>query len=316
MSENQPVIVILCGGPSPEAAVSRLSAGRIQGLMARQYDHLHVLELDCHVAKELDRLKPDVVFPLLHGPFGEDGTIQGLLDIMGIPYIGSGVKSSSVAMDKYFTKQLLAPLGINLARSRLLHKSSGIEKAADKTIRSLGLPVVVKPRSQGSTIAINAASNRDELVSALKESFDVEEYALVEELIDGREITVSVLDRPTPEALPVLEVRTAGNGWFDYDHKYTPGLSEHLLPAPIPEDQYRYCQEWAVRVHKELGLLDISRTDFIVPQEGDPVFLETNSMPGMTPTSMLPDAAEHAGLSMLDVVDFMINNALNRGPRN
>lgn len=315
MPESQPVIVILCGGSSTEAAVSRLSAGRMQGLMARHYDHLHVLELDQHVPRELARIKPDVVFPLLHGPFGEDGTIQGLLDIMGLPYIGAGVRASAVTMDKHFTKQLIAPLGINLAKSRMFHKNEGIDKAVDTTIQSLGLPVVIKPRSQGSTIAITAATTRQELVEAFERAFDVEEFVLAEEFIKGREITVSVLDRPMPIAMPVLEVRTSENNWFDYDHKYTPGLSEHIIPAPIPEEQYRYCQEWAVRVHKELELRDLSRADFIVPDEGDPVFLETNSMPGMTPTSMLPDAAEHAGLSMLDVVTTMVNNAIIRGAR-
>ncbi|MTI14690.1 D-alanine--D-alanine ligase family protein [Sansalvadorimonas verongulae] len=315
MPDNQPVIVILCGGPSSEAAVSRLSAGRIQGLMERHYDHLHVLELDKHVARELERINPDVVFPLLHGPFGEDGTIQGLLDIMGIPYIGSGVRASAVTMDKYFTKQIIAPMGISLARSRLFHKKGGIDNAADTTIQSLGLPVVIKPRSQGSTIAISAAATRQELVEAFERAFDVEPWVMAEEFIKGREITVSVLDRPMPTALPVLEVRTSGNSWFDYDHKYTPGLSEHLLPAPIPESQYRYCQEWAVRVHNELGLQDLSRADFIVPESGEPVFLETNSMPGMTPTSMLPDAVEHAGLTMLNVISTMVENALNRGSR-
>ena len=234
---------------------------------------------------------------------------------MGIPYIGAGVRASAVTMDKHFTKQLLAPSGINLAKSHMFHQDGGIDKAVDTTIQSLGLPVVVKPRSQGSTIAITAATTRQELVEAFERAFDVEPYVLAEEFIKGREITVSVLDRPMPVAMPVLEVRTSGDNWFDYDHKYTPGLSEHILPAPLPDEQYRYCQEWAVRVHKELELRDLSRADFIVPEEGDPVFLETNSMPGMTPTSMLPDAAEHAGLSMLDVVTTMVNNAIIRGAR-
>ena len=315
MPDHQPVIAILCGGPSPEAAVSRLSAGRVQGLMERHYDHIHVLELNRHVALELERIQPDVVFPLLHGPYGEDGTVQGLLDILGFPYIGSGVLASAVAMDKHFTKQLLAPSGLCMPRHELLHSSDGVEKAADITIQSLGFPVVVKPRSQGSTIAIRAATTRAELVEAFNEAFEVEDFALAEEMISGREITVSVIDRPTPEALPVLEVKIHGEKWFDYDHKYTPGLSEHLLPAPIPEEQYRYCQEWALYAHKTLGLRDFSRTDFIVPETGSPAFLEINSIPGMTPTSMWPDAVEHSGLSMLDAVSILVNNALNRGAR-
>ena len=211
MPEHQPVIAILNGGPSKEAAVSRLSAGRIQGLMERHYDHIHVLELDCHIARELDRICPDVVFPLLHGPFGEDGTVQGLLDILGFPYVGSGVLASALAMDKHFTKQLLAPLGLNVAKGCLLHSCDGVDRATDIAIQTISFPMVIKPRSQGSTIAINAAEDRARLRAALEESFNIEPWALAEELIIGREVTVAILDHPTPKAMPVLEVHTSGN---------------------------------------------------------------------------------------------------------
>ena len=208
MPGNQPVVVILCGGRSPEAAVSRLSAGRIQGALARHYDNLHVLELDLHVATELTRIKPDVVFPLLHGPYGEDGTIQGLLDILEIPYIGSGVHASAIAMDKHFTKRLLEPLGVALAKSVLLRRDQGIERSADRALQSIDLPVVIKPRSLGSTIAIRVAYNREELLEHLQAAFDLEPHVLVEDFISGREVTVSIIERPAPEVMPVLEIRT------------------------------------------------------------------------------------------------------------
>ena len=311
----QPVVVILCGGRSPEAAVSRLSAGRIQGVLRRHYDNLHVLELDRHVASELERLQPDVVFPLLHGPYGEDGTIQGLLDTLEIPYVGSGVHGSAIAMDKHFTKRLLEPLGLSMAKSLLLCRDHGLDREAGKVLQSMDLPVVIKPRSLGSTIAIQVAHNRDDLLDYIQSAFNLEPYALAEEFIEGREVTVSIIERPAPEIMPVLEIRTSNQDWYDYDHKYTPGLSEHLIPAPLPETQYRYCQDWALKIHHELGLRDLSRSDFMVPESGDPVFLEINTMPGMTPTSLLPDAIEHIGLSMLDMATALINNALTRGPR-
>ncbi|MCL6269099.1 D-alanine--D-alanine ligase [Sansalvadorimonas sp. 2012CJ34-2] len=315
MPGSQLVVVILCGGRSPEATVSRLSAGRIQGVLARHYDNLHVLELDRHVATELERIKPDVVFPLLHGPYGEDGTIQGLLDTLEIPYIGSGVHPSAICMDKHFTKRLLEPLGVALARSILVRREEGLDRGVDNAIQALSFPVVVKPRSLGSTIAIRVAHNREELLEHAQTAFDLEPHILIEEFIPGREVTVSIIERPTPVVMPVLEIRTPNQVWYDYDHKYTPGLCEHLIPAPIPEEQYQYCQDWALKIHHELGLRDLSRTDFMVPEEGDPVFLEVNTMPGMTPTSLLPDAVENFGLSILDMAMELINNAITRGPR-
>ncbi len=315
MPESQPVVVILCGGASPEAAVSRLSAGRVQGLLTQRYDHLHVLELTPRVASELEEIQPDVVFPLLHGPHGEDGTIQGLLDTLSLPYVGSGVLGCAVSMDKYFSKKLLADLGMVTADDVLVRNQDGLTHAVDKVMDNLAFPVVVKPRSLGSTIAIQAAESLDQLLLALETAFEHQDCALVETFVTGREVTVSVLDRPEPTAMPVLEVKVSNQNWYDYEHKYTPGLCEHIIPAPLPPEQYRYCQEWAVKAHKYLQLRDMSRTDFIVPKNGDPVFLEINAIPGMTPTSMLPDAAEHSGLTMLNVVSTMIENAIRRGAR-
>ena len=181
-----------------------------------------------------------------------------------------------------------------------------------RIVEELGTDVVVKPSSQGSALGTVLAKDEREIEAALAQAFPFDEWVLVEERIDGREITCAVLERDGIETLPIIEVQTPPGTWYDYEHRYTEGLSEHLIPAPIPYAQYRRCEEISRRAHMLLGCRDLSRVDFIVPRRGDPVLLEVNTLPGMTPTSLYPDAARAAGLSFEALVAHLVDRAWSR----
>ncbi len=311
-----PRVALICGGPSVEAAVSRLSVGRVQAALRDHYPDLHVLELTPSIAVDLHRLAPDVAFPVLHGPPGEDGTIQGLLEIMQIPYVGSGVTASALAMDKLLTKRLLQAHGIPLASDLVVKREDGIDKAVQATLEQLGRSVVIKPRSQGSSLGTSLVREADALGLAFREAFSIESDVLVESMVQGKEATVSVLEHPTVMPMPVIEIclpedaRLTGYG---YAEKYTPGRSDHIIPARLTDHQYQLCEAYAVKAFEVLGCRDFARADFMVPDDQDPVFLELNTIPGLTPTSLLPDAAEAAGLAFDDVLVALVERALARG---
>ncbi len=217
----------------------------------------------------MDRLKEahvEVVFPILHGPPGEDGTFQGLLEIVGIPYVGSGVLGSACAMDKIVAKQVFRANGLPVARDTVVKQSEGVARAAKRVLELLGPDLVVKPSSQGSALGVLFSKNLKGLERALEQAFSYDERVLVEERIEGREITVAILERDGIEALPVIEIRTPPGSWYDYEHRYTPGLSEHIVPAPLPETQYHRTQEVAKLAHESLRCRDLSRVDFVVPE--------------------------------------------------
>jgi D-alanine-D-alanine ligase len=194
----------------------------------------------------------------------------------------------------------------------VVHRRLGSAGAAKSVAKTLGTDVVVKPSSQGSALGVRFATDLKTLEEALEGAFSYDELALVEERVDGREITAAILERNGIEALPVIEIRTPGDSWYDFEHRYTPGLSEHILPAPLPEKQYRRTQEIAAKAHESLGCRDLSRVDFVVPAEGDPIVAEVNTLPGMTPTSLYPEAANAAGLSFEALVAHLIDRARHR----
>lgn len=311
---NQNITIgIVCGGPSPEADVSRLSAGRTAPALEKHYGNVLLLELDEHLPANLNKHRVDVVFPVAHGPLGEDGSLQGLLDIMGIPYVGSGVLASACALNKITTKRILQANGIPLAKDCVVNAHSPLEDQADLCLTQLGEHLIIKPAAQGSGIGIQFVQGKEALITALEESLCKEPVLLVEEFITGREITAGILDLDTTLTLPVTEITTPDNAWYDYVHRYTPGLSEHIIPAPLPTQQYQRVQDIALQAHRFLHCRDISRSDFIVPESGEPVFSELNNLPGMTPTSLFPDGARHAGIDFEVLMCRLINHALKRG---
>ncbi len=314
MPQNRkPSIAVVCGGPSAETEVSRVSGRGVADALRATYSNVHILELNQSVGVALKKVKADVVFPVLHGPPGEDGTFQGFLEILGIPYVGSGVQASACAMDKIVAKQIFRAHRLPVARDMILHRKEKKSVVTKRIFDVLGSHVVVKPSRQGSAIGIHFSDNPKALEKAIAQAFSYDEQILIEERIHGKEITCGILERKETEALPVIEIRTPAHSWYDFKHRYTAGLSEHIIPAPLPKSQYSRTQEIAKGAHQALGCRDLSRVDFVVPEQGSPILLEVNTMPGMTPTSLYPDAARATGLSFEKLVACLVKKALKRG---
>ena len=311
-SNDQLRIAVVCGGPSAEAEVSRVSGRGVAKALTATFSNVLVLELDDTIEESLRAQKIDVVFPALHGPPGEDGTFQGFLEILHIPYVGSGVRASTVAMDKAIARMMFRSAGLPIADGLVAEKRLGASTEAKRIIAKLGADLVVKPTSQGSALGISFVRDARSLTEALEKAFVFGDTALVESRIEGKEITVGILERDGIEALPVIEITTPKDSWYDFQHRYTPGLSEHLIPARLPQDQYRRTQEIAKLAHMTLGCRDLSRVDFVVPDRGEPIILEVNTLPGMTPTSLYPDAAKAVGLSFEMLVAHLVRRAVAR----
>ncbi|MGO4888155.1 D-alanine--D-alanine ligase [Anaerobacillus sp. MEB173] len=303
-------IAVLYGGTSAEREVS-LSSGKgiIEALKNKGHE---VVGVDFHPDRLSDiiGLNADMIYIGLHGRFGEDGRIQGLLDMLGIPYVGSGVLGSALAMDKAKSKTFFAKAGIRVAKEKVLYRYN-----YDRTqfAHDLGYPVVVKPNQEGSTIGLTIANDEDELLGGIDEAFKFDETVLLEEFISGKEVTVAVMgNKGDVKALPVVEI-VPKNAFYDYESKYAPGMSEHIVPARLADQMTERLQRDAQLAHEVLGCDIYSRVDFIVPHDGsEPVILEVNTLPGMTPTSLYPDAAREIGLSYDDMIEKLIQLSLKK----
>src|SRR3954468_13782025 len=305
-------VAVVCGGPAAEREVSLTSGREVANALRASFGDVTVHEPDLHLAEELMRGQIDVVFPALHGPLGEDGAIQGMLEVAGVPYVGSGVAGSACAMDKVIAKRLFRDAGLPLAREVVIERSHGAG-AVDRVREALDGRVAVKPATQGSALGVAFAETDDRLATALDEAFRFDETVLVEEFVTGSEITVGILESPDPWAFPVIDIRTPGDSWYDFEHRYQVGLSEHVIPAPLPPDVYAEVQDLAVRSHVTLGCRDLSRVDFVVEPGGRIVLLEVNTLPGMTPTSLYPDGAQAAGISFAQLVKQLARRPRERG---
>lgn len=308
---NDPRIAVVCGGSSAEASVSRVSGRGVAEALRATFSTVVVVELDENVGEALKPQDIDVVFPVLHGPPGEDGTFQGFLETLHMPYVGSDVHASASAMDKTLAKHRFRDAGLPVARDMIVTRQDDFQGLSRRIHETLGTRVVVKPSRQGSALGVAFPTNIDELDAALIRALEYDERALIEECIEGKEITVGILERQI-EAFPVIEVRTPAGAWYDFEHRYTPGLSEHIVPAPLPPALYSRVQELAKRAHVSLGCRDLSRVDFVVPRIGDPIVLEVNTLPGMTPTSLYPDGAKAAGITFSELVEILVRRALQR----
>ncbi|MEJ6705611.1 MAG: D-alanine--D-alanine ligase [Pseudomonadales bacterium] len=306
-------IAVINGGQSAEAAVSRVSAQGVIGALKANYQHVEAIELDATVAEKLKHFAPDVVFPVLHGPPGEDGTLQGFLEILEYKYVGSGVQASAVAMDKILAKQVFRRANLPLADEIVFDAQTDRAIAVAAIIERLGSFVVVKPASQGSALGVTLVENENELDAAMKFAAELGSKILVESRISGKEITVGVIDTDDgPVAHPVIEITTAADSWYDFEHRYTAGLSDHIIPARLPDAQLARLQKIAIDAHVSLQCRDLSRADFVVPNESEEYLLEVNTLPGMTPTSLYPDGASALGLSFEDLVSFLVERAASR----
>ena len=301
-------VALLAGGASGEREISLASgAGACEALKEAGFN---VTMFDPSNREDLKALLDgefDVAFICLHGKYGEDGTIQGLLEILNIPYIGSGVWSSSLAMDKARTKVFYRHFGINTPRSVTLHRgdSYNVEEIAEK----LGFPCVVKPANEGSALGVHIVDNLEALAKAIEEVAEIDTEVLMETYIKGTELTVAVLGNKDPMALPVIEI-VPKNEFYDFESKYAPGGSEHICPAPLSEKDTANAQQIAIAAHKALGCRGVSRTDIILDEAGVCWVLETNTVPGMTATSLFPDSARAAGYSFPEVCTKLIELAL------
>lgn len=299
-------VVVLMGGPSAEREVSLRSGAACAKALRELGYKVSELDMGKDVAQKLAELKPDVVFNALHGNFGEDGTVQGLLELMQIPYTHSGVLASALAMDKPAAKVIFAAAGIACPAGAALPLSE-LKKSADPMKR----PFVVKPASEGSSVGVyivKAEDNRP-LSVILEPEHEQDRVYLVEQYIPGRELTVAVLD---DAPLGVTEIRPT-QGFYDYTNKYTDGKTEHLCPAPLPADKYRQAMEIALKAHKALGCRGLSRADFryddTTPGKEKFYLLEVNTQPGMTALSLSPELAAHAGISFNQLVEKLVKGA-------
>jgi len=311
--KDSPAIAVVCGGPSAEAEVSRVSGKCVAEALRAGYANVSLLELEEFVGGGLGASTFDVVFPAFHGPPGEDGTFQGFLEVLGIPYVGCDVPASACAMDKVIAKQLFRSRDLPVADDVVVYRDEGSTAGAERVLDTLGKDVVIKPSSQGSALGVVFGKDVDDLAAAIEQALGFDDRVLIERRVEGKEITVAVLQRDSIEALPVIEITTPPGSWYDYEHRYTPGLSDHIMPAPLPPAQYRRTQEVGVLAFESLGCRDLSRVDFVVPAEGEPIVLEVNTMPGMTPTSLYPDAAREAGIPFEELVALLIERAVARG---
>lgn len=303
-------IAVVCGGKSRECEVSRVSGRCVAGALEKNYRNVIIVELDESIGKSLTENRVDVVFPVLHGVPGEDGTFQGFLDVLGIPYVGSSVLASAYAIDKVVAKTIFTKYGFPVAPDMVLTKTKcpSVKDIIDK----VGYDVVIKPAREGSAIGVTFCRNEREIDKAVRQAFNYGDRVLVEKRIEGKEITVGILERNGVEALPVIEIRTPKGTWYDFKHRYTPGLSEHIIPALLQKDIYKRVQKLAIMAHKVLSCRDLSRVDFILPDKGEPVILEVNTIPGMTPTSLYPDAARAFGISFEELVAHLVEKAIGR----
>lgn len=301
-------IAVLYGGISGEREVS-LSSGKgiIEALKKNKHE---VTGIDFHPDNihELIDLDVDLIFIGLHGKFGEDGRIQGLLDMLNIPYVGSGVLASALAMDKAKAKQVFDIHHIPVAKSNVYRvtKTTDIKGLAEKVNASFIPPFVIKPNREGSTLGLTIVNNKNQVDEAVNNAAASDDSILVEEFIKGKELTVPVVGPVGDEkALPIIEI-IPKNDLYDYESKYSPGGSEHIIPAQIDKEITKKIQEYAVLAHQILGCKTYSRVDFILTENNVPIILEVNTLPGMTPTSLFPDAAKAIGMTYETMIETFI----------
>jgi D-alanine-D-alanine ligase len=312
-------IAVLNGGTSAEAEVSRVSARGVIEALRVNYDQVFDISLDGDFAAELRACKPDVVFPVVHGSPGEDGTLQGFLEMLGYAYVGSDVHSSAVAMDKIIAKHVFRAAGLPLIEQLVVEQHQGISAARKLILNELGSYVVVKPARQGSALGVTLVDDASHLHEALTKAFTLDSRLLIERRVDGKEITVGVIDVDVDGDIedqtlpfPVIEIATPDNTFYDYAHRYTVGLSDHLMPAPLTPAQTERLQAIAITAHRSLGCRDLSRADFVVPNDDEEYLLEVNTLPGMTPTSLYPDGASGFGLTFAELTSYLVERAAAR----
>ena len=299
-------IALIAGGVSGEREVSLSGAAGVsealdpEKFIVNRYDPATDL---ARLAADAPQL--DFAFILLHGLYGEDGTMQGFLDLLGVPYQGSGVLGSAIAMDKNLAKELYQLNGLPVADWQII--GAGDEVNAEELVARFGLPVVIKPVREGSSLGLTLAQTREQLMAGIDKAQSHGSRIMIEKYISGSELTVAVLGNSELQPLPVIEIVPGKEfAFFDYDAKYKAGASEEICPARISDELTVQVQEYGVAAHKALRLRGYSRTDIMLSEGGSLYLLETNTIPGMTPTSLLPQAAAEHGLAFPEFLEKLI----------
>jgi D-alanine-D-alanine ligase len=300
-------ILVLMGGISAEREVS-LRSGKavLDALLALNYD-AQAIDFNSNSIKDIIAYNPDLVFIALHGKYGEDGTVQGLLESLQIPYTGSGVTTSAVCIDKVLSKRIFNSAGIPNAPFRIIYPQDLDDPVIlHKQLTSdLGLPMVIKAATQGSSIGTYIIKDENEILSAINNAFNYSREVLVEKFIDGQELTVAIIGNNVPQVLPLIEI-TSANEFYDYESKYTKGMCEHIIPARIGEESQAEITRISKQVYTLMGCQGFARVDFMLDKSGQPFVLEVNTIPGMTEMSLVPDAARAAGISFPELIEMIV----------
>ena len=299
MSAQSLKVLIVAGGLTHERDVSVRSGRRVANSLVNQGFAAKVVDFDQNLPSAISDFRPDVIWPLVHGSIGEDGSLQTLLEGTGIPYVGSTPAQAMLASNKPTAKALVGSAGLDtpgwIALPQLLFRQLGAQNVLKMIEAGLTFPLVVKPSSGGSALGMSKAYDAGDLRSAMVDAFSYEEHVMLERYVAGRDIAVSVIDSEDgPIALPPVEVAT-DDGHYDYEARYTTDESEYFVPARLSDDEMTDVQSAAIQIHELLGLRDLSRIDFIADEDGNFWFIDANVSPGMTDTSLFPQAAEATG---------------------
>lgn len=307
---NQDKIVVVMGGTSTEAEISRQTGQAILKALQSKGYHAEGMELKPETfAEDIRKSGCAIVFNALHGKYGEDGLLQGTLDMMGIPYTGSGVLAAAVTMDKAASKRVFVAEGIPTPRSHTYYRYEMKRSLVEEIQQEFSLPVVVKAASQGSSIGVYIVETSDDLSHALHEAFEYNNEVLVEEFIKGKELTVAVWgNEEKKEAFPIIEITTA-SGRYDYESKYTKGASTHIIPARVSEEKAGEIRQLAVRTFTACGCRGVARVDMMLSEDGVPYVIEVNSVPGMTELSLVPDAGRAMGIEFPELCEHILEMA-------
>lgn len=305
-------IVVIYGGISSEREVSLRSGRAIyEALSKNGYKNVSLFDLTRDNMGELLNIPMDIAYLALHGKGGEDGAIQGMLELAGIAYTGSGIEASANCINKIRTKELLCLAGLPTPKFVKLseRECADREKTVKYLVAHIGLPLVLKSPCEGSSIGVFIVDSEDKVADAIDEIFKYGHMLLAEEFVDGVELTLPILGNSEPYVLPAVEI-TSENEFYDYESKYTEGMCHHIIPARISPRDIERMKDVGLRAYECLGCAGLSRIDFILDKDRGPMIIEINTLPGMTEMSLFPDSARYAGISFAELIERIIDYAL------
>jgi len=304
-------ILVIMGGKSTEREISLRSGAVVASALREAGFSVEELDLSKESLSRIAEISPDAAFIALHGKGGEDGAVQGLLEWMEIPYTGPGIAASAICLDKILTKKILSLSGVPTPEFVEIgqQEKENIPDVCEKAVRKLGLPLVLKACRQGSSIGTVIVKTKEEVAPALRELFSYGDSILAETFLSGMELSVPVMGNDKIEVLPIIQITSEGE-FYDFESKYTPGKSTHIIPAPLTKKQEKAVSDVARRAYLATGCRGFSRVDVMLDETGEPQVIEINTVPGMTAASLFPDAARHAGIELPQLVERLILLAL------